>query len=293
MKKNIFLALTAYIPFLLFGHIKNLAGWEVSFVFYSICYFFLGLAFHKVATRPIIYHSIIISSLLGYAIFLYTEMSSLYFPAITPATFFTGGLSYLLGYYYRRNSIGKHIVLIVLFLVLELFYTNYFVRNYIYNLSINTLEKEYLLGMTINVPALKSIEGRLISEEYFANKVLVLDFWYTKCGNCMPKLKELDKIYEHFANNPDVLVASIVDGKLSSMEETKELLKTWQFKHPIYYDSMGIFINRYQIGKNGYPVELRIGKDGRIKQSYEGLGNPKISNYVINSITDIEQLLND
>jgi hypothetical protein len=115
------------------------------------------------------------------------------------------------------------------------------------------------------------------------NKSYAAQYWL--------KLQELDKIYEHFAGNPNVLVASVVDGKLSSLEETNELLKDWKFKHPIYYDSMGILVNKYQIGKNGYPIELRIGKDGYIKQTYGGLANPKMSNYLKGSIVDIESLL--
>jgi hypothetical protein len=160
-----------------------------------------------------------------------------------------------------------------------------------YYTSINTLEKEYLLGKSINITELKNLQGQLVPKDQFVNKVLVLDFWYTKCGNCMPKLKELDKIHEHFAENPNVLVASIVDGKLSSLDETNELLKDWKFKHPIYYDSMGILVSKYQIGKNGYPIELRIGKDSKVKQIYEGLANPKVSNYLKSSIEDIESLL--
>lgn len=292
MKKNtLFLIIASYTPYMLFGHSKNFAGWEFAFIFYSLCYFLLGLFLRKTTIRPAVYHSIIFSSLVMYAIFLYLEDASLYFPMITPATLIVGSLSYILGCTYGFQQNKKYLILMSLLLIGELIYGNYFVRSYMYHYSMDSPKDSHLYNKYIEVVQLRNLEGKLVSDKQFDNKVLILDFWYTKCGNCMFKLQELDKIYEHFAGNPNVLIASIVDGKQSSLEETRDLLKKWKFKHPIYYDSMGILINKYQIGKNGYPIELRIAKDGYIKHTYGGFTDDNIINYVKNSIAYIENLL--
>jgi cytochrome oxidase Cu insertion factor (SCO1/SenC/PrrC family) len=292
MKKQIlFLIVASYTPYVLFGHLKGFFGWEVAFLFYSLCYFGLGLFLRKTTIRPAVYHTIAFSSLTMYAIFLYSENASFYFPMITPATLIVGSLSYILGCIYGFQQSKKYLILMSLLLVAEFVYGSYFVSNYMYHRNVNLPENKYLLNQLVNVVQLRNLKGELIPNKQFDNKVLVLDFWYTKCGNCLLKLRELDKLYEYFSDNPNVLVASIVDGKLSSLEETNELLKDWKFKHPVFYDSLGLFTNKYRIAENGYSIELIIDRKSYIKQTYVGLAESETTNYLNLSIANIENLL--
>nr|MCU0392667.1 hypothetical protein [Thermoflexibacter sp.] len=188
MKKQILsLVLASYTPYVLFGHAKNFAGWEFAFIFYSLCYFLLGFFFHKKVIRPFLYHYIVGSSLVLYAIFLYTENVLVYFPTITPATLIIGFFSYILGYFYGFRYNKKIILLMCLLLATVFVYGNYFVRNYMYHLSLNAPEDSHLYNKYIKVMQLQNLYGNIASNEKFNNKVLVLDFWYTGCGNCMLK----------------------------------------------------------------------------------------------------------
>lgn len=294
MKKNIlFLIIASYTPYMLFGHLKSLFGWEVAFLFYSLCYFVLGLFLRKTTIPPLWYYTIVFSSLITFAIFLYSENAPLYFPMITPATLIVGCLSYILGYYFGISKLSRSytIGLGLCFIISQLVYANYFVRNFMYYRNVNLPENKYLLNQSVDVVQLRNLKGELIPRKQFENKVLVLDFWYTKCGNCLLKLQELDKVYAHFSDNPNIVVASIVDGKHSSLEQTNKILKDWKFKHPVFYDSLGLFTNKYRIAENGYSIELTIDKKSYIKQTYVGLAESEITNYVKSSIAYIENLI--
>lgn len=203
----------------------------------------------------------------------------------------TASLSYILGYIYGFQRKTKYIVSISLLLIAEFVYGSYFVSNYMYYRNVNLPENKYLLHQFIDVGQLRNLKGELIPHKQFDNKVLVLDFWYTKCGNCLLKLQELDKVYEHFSDKPNVLVASIVDGRYSSLDQTNKTLKDWKFKHPVFYDSLGLFTNKYRIAENGYSIELIIDKKSYIKQTYVGLAESETTNYLTLSITYIENLL--
>ena len=70
------------------------------------------------------------------------------------------------------------------------------------------------------------LDGKPVTPESLAGKVVVLDFWATWCGPCKQSLPNLEKVYEKYKDNPKVAfyAVSIDQPKV----ENKELVKTFE-----------------------------------------------------------------
>ena len=74
-------------------------------------------------------------------------------------------------------------------------------------------------------------DGKTITNKDVANKIRVVEFFFTTCKSICPKMNSnMQKVYKAFLNNPDVLIMShTVDPKTDSVGELKR-----------YSDSLGI-----------------------------------------------------
>jgi len=46
--------------------------------------------------------------------------------------------------------------------------------------------------------------GRFIDDRMLMNKVVVLDFWNTSCGNCYRQFPKFQKLYDRYKSNPEI-----------------------------------------------------------------------------------------
>lgn len=117
---------------------------------------------------------------------------------------------------------------------------------------------------------LPDTNGSIKSLQDFKGKVLLLDFWFTGCGNCRRLHTAMSGVEAAFKNNPDVVFASVsIDRDINTWKNT---VKGGQYCSPsyvnLYTDGKGAeheLIKRYNIF--GYPTILVIGKDGKLISS--------------------------
>ncbi|WP_299249564.1 TlpA disulfide reductase family protein [uncultured Lacinutrix sp.] len=101
------------------------------------------------------------------------------------------------------------------------------------------------------------LEGNTIKLSELKDKVVVLNFWFTKCGPCvveMPKLNELVKEYE----DKDVVFLAITFNKEGIVEN---FLYETDFNYTIVPNANDV-INMY--GVQSYPTSIVINKKGEI-----------------------------
>lgn len=123
---------------------------------------------------------------------------------------------------------------------------------------------------------LKDKDGKLVRMEDFKGKVVVLDFWFTRCIPCMVLAKPLAEIREYYRDNPNVI---FIDVNLdSSVSEWKNSLvygsKLGKHETFFYTDSLSISVSTAPLGfsnnitkyygMTGVPTWIIIGAKGEI-----------------------------
>ncbi|MBE7178905.1 MAG: TlpA family protein disulfide reductase [Mucilaginibacter polytrichastri] len=105
----------------------------------------------------------------------------------------------------------------------------------------------------------RNLEGEVFNMKDLAGKVIVLNFWFINCPPCQLEMPELNKLFNRYKDNKDVVFFSVA---LDSESDLKNfLLKKW-FEYPI--SAAGSTISGwYDIRQ--FPTNLVIGKDGAIR----------------------------
>lgn len=134
------------------------------------------------------------------------------------------------------------------------------------------------IGKEIPVFHLKDINGNIISSENVKGKVLVLNFWFTACKPCIMEMPDLNKVYEKYKSNPEVVFASVT---FNSKKEVKKFLKKNKLDYPTVVDAEKT-CKDFEI--EGYPTNIIVDKSGKISQYISG-GFPEIGDVISESIT--------
>ncbi|WP_456440494.1 TlpA family protein disulfide reductase, partial [Psychroserpens sp.] len=113
-----------------------------------------------------------------------------------------------------------------------------------------------LIGKTAPNFEVVDINGNEISSKELKGKIIVLNFWFTTCKPCIDEIPSLNKVFETYKDNPDVIFASITFNHKSSVNSFKK-------KHPIKYpvvSDAGETCKLFNL--TGYPTNVIIDKNG-------------------------------
>jgi len=102
-------------------------------------------------------------------------------------------------------------------------------------LEFQNYEYERTIEKNKQFPNLKfeTLKGDTITSEDFYGKIIVLNWWYTKCGPCILEIFGLNKLVDKYGSNPDILFLAIALDKKDKLEH---FLKEKKFK---YYHVLG------------------------------------------------------
>ncbi|MCI0693391.1 TlpA family protein disulfide reductase [candidate division KSB1 bacterium] len=102
----------------------------------------------------------------------------------------------------------------------------------------------------------KDIKGNTITLSGLKGKVVLLDFWATWCGPCLPEIPHLKKIYSDYRNKDFMVIGISLDGDIADLQK---------------------FIDEQKIG--WHQILSENGWEGKIARLYNITGIP--STYVI------------
>jgi thiol-disulfide isomerase/thioredoxin len=111
----------------------------------------------------------------------------------------------------------------------------------------------------------KDINGNKINTKNLDGKIIVLNFWFIKCGPCQKEIPDLNKLAESYKSDSTVVFYAIA---LDQKFELEEFLKTTAFGYTIVDN--GRFVAA-QYGINSYPTNVIIDQHGKVYFHSTGL----------------------
>ena len=112
---------------------------------------------------------------------------------------------------------------------------------------------------------LYSTDGKKLSLSELKGKVVLLDFSFIGCGNCMAALKPMNSLHEKYKMK-NVVIASIFFR--DKTEVVKKFVKDYNIKYPVYVDATSEVTKLYHVP--GGPYFYFIDKEGKIEKVIEG-----------------------
>lgn len=123
------------------------------------------------------------------------------------------------------------------------------------------IEKNPEAQYTKGAPALdfitSDLNGNNLKLSDFRGKIVVLNFWFTKCGPCIAEMPALNELVEFYKNENVVFLALTFNKK----EIVQQFLESQSFNYTILANANDA-INIY--GVNSYPTNIVINQKGEI-----------------------------
>lgn len=96
------------------------------------------------------------------------------------------------------------------------------------------------------------------------NKVILLNFWASWCGPCVGEMPALQKLYEEYGEEIEILAVNVLEERAV----VDAFIEESGYTFPIAYDDRGEVGNKYPT--DGIPYTVIIGKDGNVSALFVG-----------------------
>ena len=107
---------------------------------------------------------------------------------------------------------------------------------------------------------LHTLEGNPVSLSAFRGKLIMLNFWATRCPPCVSEMPYLQEIYNEWSETKPMLLAINIG---ESSVKVKELTQSHNLSLPVLLDTKQDVAQRYNI--RGIPTTFFIDKNGIIQ----------------------------
>lgn len=124
----------------------------------------------------------------------------------------------------------------------------------------------------------KDASGKVVSLASLKGKIVFLNFWATWCPPCLAEMPSVNKLYEQFKNDSDI-VFLLVDAD-SDFAKANTYMSRKQYKLPVYQVASNM---PETIFKGSLPTTIVFDKMGRISFNAEGAANyasPKFTAFI-------------
>ena len=133
-----------------------------------------------------------------------------------------------------------------------------------------------LLAKPVDKFTFVALDGTALGSESLAGKVVVLDMWATWCGWCFEGLPLLEKVYQQYRDNDQIVFLAVSkDESAVSNNNVEEAFKKHNLTIPIVRDQDQITDRVFEL--QGLPTTIVIGKDGTVQDYHVGY-DPELPN---------------
>lgn len=100
-----------------------------------------------------------------------------------------------------------------------------------------------------------------VNNQSFENKIVLLDFWYTGCGDCFEKFPQLQAFYDKYKNDDSVAVCAI-NKPIEEDKPNEAFQLTEKYTFPVLLPADEELPEKFDI--RGYPTTLVIDRNGMV-----------------------------
>ena len=121
-------------------------------------------------------------------------------------------------------------------------------------------------------------DGKTVKLSDFKGKKVYINMWASWCGPCMREIPELEKLYQKYKNNKDIVFLSMTspnDAEFknqSPQDKSKDVIlkkaKELGATYPVLFDVNDRFIINYAI--RSFPTHILINSDGTFETRIAG-----------------------
>ena len=137
------------------------------------------------------------------------------------------------------------------------------------------LQKEIV---KISLPAflnnIVDLKGNPVPANMLKNKIVVLDFWATWCVPCMHEMPYLQKAYENYKSDSNVVFMVINSGAKNELSDAQGWWGNKKFSFPVYYNTDREIGDK--LGFNLIPATFIIDSNNNIRFKTVGFEGPVI-----------------
>ncbi|RYG08598.1 MAG: redoxin domain-containing protein, partial [Chitinophagaceae bacterium] len=136
-----------------------------------------------------------------------------------------------------------------------------------------------LQSTKLNMPApvftsVYDMQGKLVDPAVLKDKVVVLDFWATWCVPCIEGFPYMQKVYNEYKTNTDIVFMIMNSGSKNTLQDAIAWVKQNKFTFPIYYNDRKLaeafnvttIPSTFVIDKKGMIQYKTVGFEGAIMQ---------------------------
>jgi len=138
----------------------------------------------------------------------------------------------------------------------------------------STLNKQLLNRPQPELKGLTDLAGNAVMLSSLKGKIVVMDFWATWCVPCMKEMPFLQKVYDKYKNNPNVVFMVINTGAGNVIDDARGWVKkNKNYTFPIYFNNDKDIDKK--IGFTVIPTVALLDKSGKMQfrtVGFEGSG---------------------
>ena len=239
------------------NNIKNIT--LVSFIgYFYLTFFFLKVFNKKLSALSII--TVTFSTILllqSFTIYTWFIWDGFGIPAVTAHC-----LAVICAYFYFKSETPKNILPFVLSscFVIFMFFQGW--DYWIHKVQYGAFTGKVSYNLPVKFVGLDE-QKNLIGDDDFQNKIVLLDFWHTRCGVCFEKFPQLQTAYENYQNDPDVMILAVN----KPIEEDKpnqafEMIREEGYSFSVVITKDADLAEKF--GVKGYPTTFVINRNGQI-----------------------------